>query len=1434
MKKIALILMLCLLAPMSTINAQTTITIDKDGSNTVAASGTQYYPIYTNYSYPYSVSQMIYTESQLTEANGGVIPSGNITNLSFVTTDDNTVTGTRRWRVYIKYIENKNQFSNTSGWELMGDGDKYFENDVTLSVGGDVNIKLDGDGFHYSGGNIVICVCEDGGATTSSRAKFKYFKPTVTYRSLVLMGSSAYNPSSLGTAKYAYQQTPVLKLTFAAAVAKFDLNVNVTDGTNPLEGATVTISGANSDGSLKLEGKTNASGQYVSSDLLQPSTCYTVTVSKTGYKTVTEQVCAQNIQNDSYTLNVAMTAAPEGPVSLRTDKDTYDEYESVTFYWDKVNNPNVKYYRLYKKTSGQWNLVVTVGADAGQYTVAAGYAFGEYEFCVTAVYQNDESEKGEASASMMVFAKGIVSGNVRNDGGNPLRDVKVVLEYVSGGKYFSYETMTDSNGNFKFTDVKTGTYKIMASKVGYYEGVKTDVVVSKGATARVGVIFLTPYQHWECDVVATLQKNGTDNIYTDDYVEVTWSGVDANTYTYYNIYRKNIETGVVELVSHYTNITNQYYRDNEWSSLEDGRYQYGVSAFTGELEDVLNEDFNKGGVMPEGWSFVAPYGSEWFMSNSERGTGSINYAYDDDVYQQYGYMKDPTLYWAGSAGLNGKYYFITPKLNVKDALLSFYYATPFPSEDPTPALNVCWSTNPTGPWTNVWDAGFTYFNWWNTELDLSNLPEKYVYLAFCSNTPDQYSNYGGGKYYRAAVDAVALKSRVETLVLWSNELEKETSVIFYNATGDCDWHNPANWSTNKIPTASDNAQILADAIVFSGNAVTANINITDLGTLTIDNGATYKSTGTIRIYDNDPSKFVINDGAQVYQNNPDVKATFNMNIANPTSWGPDGFDHKGGWQFISSPFVDADFSSYVSPASGDYDLYKYDGKVDTLEWRNYKLHHDELFCNFNVDMEGWTARDDNKDNVTWEYAVFREGCDGVSGCVSLAASVASNDYIVSSRKLNIYPESKLRFYVKLHNNDQIPMMLNEGLDILYSKDESFTSGFNVINTVTSYSTSGWTEVVVDLSSIASTTEDVDAEEAWIAIRFNLPAISVDNVLIDNIELANVYDKATPFEKTFLQGRGYMASYESATTVSIVGTLYHENSFVYDLDYNADDRWENFYLLGNPFPYDLTWSEFAHSGIVPGFAVVNSTSGAYQYEVDVNNTIKAGDGFMVLTNASNPTLSVNATRGASRKASDYINVVATGVAGSDNLIVSLSGKENGGFFKLENFNEDIASVYVLNYEDMYGIANYDEDVEEVDFCFIANNMGYYTISMMPKGEFTSVKLYDRVEDVEVDMMQNKEYKFFALSEDYANESRFVLKYEKKGAESDGTFAYQSGDDLVVNAEGLIQIMDVMGRIVHSGEYQTVNNRIDVSGLKNATYVIRNIKNNEVRTQKIVIL
>jgi|GEM_PF-6700420 len=1215
-----------------------------------------------------------------------------------------------------------------------------------------------------------------------------------------------------------------------------------------MQGVSVNVTGvASDDDDVQVVGSTGVDGKYTFEDLKEPDEdCYTVTISKNGYKTVTKEVCADDIEEGEETLDVVMTLS--GPTYLETDKTLYGETDNVTFSWDKVSSSSVKSYRLYKKVDGNWVKVDVddVDADATPQCTIPNPGYGNHEFCVVAVYDQGESEKGIASALVVVASEGegSISGIVKSEGGSLLTGATVIVEYVGQDNTMLYKTTTNSEGKFTIA-VMTGEYKITASMPDYYDGILPSVMVSQRNTTNVGDIKLEPYPSWNCTVHAAVNYSGTD-VYSDDFCEVTWS--DANSYTYYNIYRKNVETGEIELISHYTNITNKYYKDADWVNLNDGRYQYGVAAFTGNPLNVLTEEFDHGGAWPEGWRVKASAGSDWEIINSAANNPFVWHAYDDQ-HDPYGWTFDTFRYWVCAEALNGEHLLITPLVNVSEALLSFYYATPGGLENPS--LDVRWSTSPTGPWTEkLWvDENGTWNAWTEkTALDISELPEKHVYLAFVNTIYDQYANYNGGSYNSAFIDGVKLTSREVTKIVWSEEVViKNTAVVFDNNmdNGDHNWFTATNWTSGTVPGDGANVKIIAGAVIPTGNNVVVNnVEITDgassVGSLTIDNGATFKSTGFIHT-NNDPARFVINDGAQVYQNNEGVQATFNMNIVNPGSWGPNGSDHKVGWQFISSPFTDADVLQYVQPANGDYDLYKYDGSVNTIEWRNYKLHHDEFICHFASDAEGWTGKNG------WEYAPLRNGRDGEMGCMSISLiDKSANGFLISPRKLNIYPESRLRFYVKIHHNQDSYMEANSGINVVYSKQETPTT-FETIKAVEYFNTN-WTMVEVDLRSIASTTDDVDAEEAWIAIQCEMSNSNANAILVDDIEFAYVYTlgeenveqfNAQPFEKTFVQGRGYMASYESETTVSMTGTLNHENAFTYSgLTYSGSNdmekRWANFFLLGNPFPYDVKWSEFSPSGIVPGFAVVNSTSGAYQYDVDVNNTIKSGDGFMILTNAASPSLSVNATRGANNRNSDYINVVANGAAGSDNLIISLAGKENGGFLKLDNFNDDIAKVFVTNYDDIYGIAYYDEDVEEVDFCFNASDLGYYTISMIPNGDFTSLKLYDRVENIETDMIQNKEYKFFALSNDDANENRFVLRYAKKNVEAEGNFAYQSGNDLVVNAEGLIQIVDVMGRIVYSGETQGVNNRINVSGMENATYVIRNINNNEVRTQKIVIL
>lgn len=318
-----------------------------------------------------------------------------------------------------------------------------------------------------------------------------------------------------------------------------------------------------------------------------------------------------------------------------------------------------------------------------------------------------------------------------------------------------------------------------------------------------------------------------------------------------------------------------------------------------------------------------------------------------------------------------------------------------------------------------------------------------------------------------------------------------------------------------------------------------------------------------------------------------------------------------------------------------------------------------------------------------------------------------------------------------------------------------------------------------------------------------------------------------FEPTFQQGVGYLASYQTETTAAFKGTLNHENSFTFNVRYDTGKDLANFHLLGNPFAFDMKWNNVDVSNVIDGYAVVNENGG---YEYATSGEIKVGDGFFVKATGANPTMSYN-TRNRNAKKETSLNVVAAGKNGKDNVVVRLDENQEG-FPKINNFNENIALVYVLENDMPYGIYNYSEDVQEVELVFIAAHIGEYNIHIEPNGEFEYVTLVDKVNDRETNMMTSS-YTFTTTPKENGN--RFLLRFAKdKGSAEQEKFVFQSGNELVIEAEGMVQIIDVMGRVVYSNDVTSENNRIDTSKFNTAAYIVRLINGNGVKTQKIVVM
>ena len=338
-----------------------------------------------------------------------------------------------------------------------------------------------------------------------------------------------------------------------------------------------------------------------------------------------------------------------------------------------------------------------------------------------------------------------------------------------------------------------------------------------------------------------------------------------------------------------------------------------------------------------------------------------------------------------------------------------------------------------------------------------------------------------------------------------------------------------------------------------------------------------------------------------------------------------------------------------------------------------------------------------------------------------------------------------------------------------------------------------------------------------------------------------------FETEFVQGRGYLASHENEN-ITLSGTFNNATTYTWEgLTYNeANDPSDpeskdlaNFYLLGNPFTFNMDMSAVKYNSLVEGFAIVNAEGGYTYVGADQETTtIPVGDGFFVKVKEPNATdvislsYGTNETR-SSREKSANINLVATSKAGKDNVVINFAGQSEG-FNKLQNFNDEIATVCVVENGKAYGIYNCESDVNEIEVMFSAKQMGSYSLSFDINGEFETVTLVDRMTGVETDMIEEGEYNFIATSNDMKN--RFVVRLSNSMTATEeflANFVYQSGEELIVNAEGTIQIIDMMGRVVYSAEHSNGSNRINVSEFNNAAYVVRVVNGNGVKSQKVVI-
>lgn len=308
------------------------------------------------------------------------------------------------------------------------------------------------------------------------------------------------------------------------------------------------------------------------------------------------------------------------------------------------------------------------------------------------------------------------------------------------------------------------------------------------------------------------------------------------------------------------------------------------------------------------------------------------------------------------------------------------------------------------------------------------------------------------------------------------------------------------------------------------------------------------------------------------------------------------------------------------------------------------------------------------------------------------------------------------------------------------------------------------------------------------------------------------------------GKGYLYAHNTDVDLLFTGEMATSIADV-DLPYDAESNIKSLYLAGNSLQDATTF--YVYNGDIEkqnvNFLTINGDGSGFITTTATSFTAQAMQGFFVQSGGEDWTLSTT-DMDAKKGNNGLLNIKINRDRGTliDNAIVSF---DKAPQMKKFHLFDNTTSVFIpQNGEEMSVVRTEAHGTMPVNFK--AKEMGRYTISVETEGiDMSYLHLIDRLTGEDVNLLLDNEYSFIASNND--SEERFILSFTEKGYDAHGNeiFVYQSGNDLIVNGEGELQIFDVMGRMVKN----TVINGVEAIAMPQGVYIFRLNEN----IQKIVV-
>lgn len=305
----------------------------------------------------------------------------------------------------------------------------------------------------------------------------------------------------------------------------------------------------------------------------------------------------------------------------------------------------------------------------------------------------------------------------------------------------------------------------------------------------------------------------------------------------------------------------------------------------------------------------------------------------------------------------------------------------------------------------------------------------------------------------------------------------------------------------------------------------------------------------------------------------------------------------------------------------------------------------------------------------------------------------------------------------------------------------------------------------------------------------------------------------PSFNSLVRGRGYIYRSSSTTELSFTGMT---NSGSIDDGQNLTTTivsadLKGFNLIGNPYPHSIYKSvAFGTTGLCEGWYSLES-DGTWLAHGD-DEPIVAGQAALVkattttaLAFSDNANAPLTAKNGTITRLAFTVQNIAESSDISDghrDVVFAMLGGSGEGLPKMAHLADETPSISIPVEGHSYAIALLDNQTETFPLTF-SSASGNYTIGLSGTvDQIGYCHLIDRITGRDIDLLGDNTYTFSAKSSDPAD--RFVVKLspfadmEDMNMATANTFAHVSGNSIIINGTGTLEVYDMLGRKLFTKE------------------------------------